>query len=126
MQKVRVLVVDDFQEWQEFVCAALQQIANLEVVGLASDGPEAVEKASNLHPDLVVLDIALPTMNGIEVARSLRRVSPESTIVFMTADGSSELREEGYRAGASGYVVKSSASNDLISAINAALKRKPF
>jgi DNA-binding NarL/FixJ family response regulator len=124
MRNVRVLVVDDFQQWREFVCAALQEVANFEVVGIALDGPEAIDKTALLRPDLVVLDIALPTMNGIEVARSLRGVSPESTIVFLTENRSREVIEECFRAGASGYVVKSSARDDLLSIINAALKRK--
>src|SRR5690242_6546621 len=84
MQKARVLVVDDFQQWREFVCTALQEVVNVEVVGIASDGAEAIDKSAALHPDVVVLDIALPTMNGIEVARRIRRVSPESAIVFLT------------------------------------------
>ena len=125
MQNVRVLVVDDFQQWRQFVCATLQELADFEVVGIASDGPEAIDKAAVLRPDLVVLDIALPTMNGIEVARSLRGVSPESTIVFLTENRSSELIEECFRVGANGCVVKSSVGDDLISVINAALKRKP-
>lgn len=123
--KTRVLVVDDFEQWREFVCTTIQTIPNLVVVGVASDGPEAIDKAATLRPDLVVLDIGLPTLNGIEVARRIRRVSPRSTIVFLTENPSREVIEECFRTGASGYVVKSSAGNDLISAINAALKRKP-
>jgi DNA-binding NarL/FixJ family response regulator len=126
MQKARAIVVDDFEQWQEFVCTALQEVANLEIVGIASDGPEAVDKAADLHPDLVVLDLALPTMNGIEVARRIRGVSPESAIVFLTENSSSEVIEECFRAGASGYVVKASAGDNLIAAISAALKREPF
>ena len=125
MHKFRVLVVDDFQRWQDFVCAALQEVVNLEVVGVASDGTEAIDKAAGLHPDLVVLDISLPTMTGIEVARCISRVSPESAIVFLTENCSSEVREECLRAGASGYVVKSSAGADPIPAISSALRREP-
>jgi len=124
--RTRVLVVDDFEQWREFVCATIQQIPEFDVVGVASDGPEAIDKAAALHPDLMLLDIGLPTMNGIEVARSIRRVSPECAIVFLTENRSREVIDECFRAGASGYVVKSSAGDDLISAINAALRRKPF
>jgi DNA-binding NarL/FixJ family response regulator len=118
-----VLVVDDFEQWREYVCATIQEIPDLEVVGVASDGPEAIDKAAALRPDLVVLDIGLPTMNGIEVALGIRRVSPESIIVFISANHSSDVIEECFRLGASGYVTKSSAGDHLISAIIAALKR---
>ena len=106
------------------MAAVVQGIPHVVIVGEASDGPEAIEKARKLRPDLVLSDIGLPLMNGIEVAREIGKVSPESKIVFMSQNQSSDVIEECFRAGASGYVVKSSAANDLISAINAALKRK--
>ena len=121
---LRLLVVDDFEPWRRFVRTTIQSIPDIMIVGEASDGPEAIEKARKLRPDLVLLDIGLPLMNGIEVAREIGKVSPASVIVFMTQIQSRDVIEECFRAGASGYVVKSSAANDLIPALNAALRRK--
>ena len=121
---LRLLVVDDFEQWRRFVRTKIQGIPDIVIVGEASDGPEAIEKAGKLQADLVLLDIGLPSMNGIEVAREIRRISPKSVIVFMTQHQSSDVIEECFRAGASGYVLKSSAANHLIPALNAALRRK--
>lgn len=119
-----VLVVDDFKQWRQFVCTTLQAIPGVVVVGEASDGPEAIDKAAKLRPDLILLDIGLPSLNGIEVARQVRKVSPESSVVFLTLDRSSDAMEECFRAGASGYIVKLSAANDLVSVVKAALERR--
>ena len=121
---LRLLIVDDFEPWRRFVRTTIQGIPDVVIVGEVSDGPEAIEKAGKLRPDLVLLDIGLPMMNGIEVAREIWRISLESSIVFLTENQSSDVMEECFRAGASGYVVKSCATSDLISAINAAFKRK--
>jgi DNA-binding NarL/FixJ family response regulator len=121
---VRVLVVDDFERWRKFLRTTIQDIPEVVVVGEASDGLEATEKTAKLRPDIVLLDIGLPLMNGIEVAGEIRKVSPESMMVFVTENPSSDVIEECFRAGASGYVVKSSAGNDLIFAIQAAIKRQ--
>jgi chemotaxis response regulator CheB len=79
---LRLLVVDDFEQWRQFVRTTIQDIPDLVIVGEASDRPEAIEKARKLRPDLVLLDIGLPLMNGTEVAREIEKVSPESLIVF--------------------------------------------
>src|SRR5215470_3565602 len=117
-------VVDDFEDWRQFVCSTIAEVAGLQVIAEASDGVEAVQKASVLKPDLVLLDIGLPKLNGIEAARQIVNCSPESQIVFVTENPSSDVIEECLRAGASGYVVKSSASRDLMPAIQAAIKRQ--
>lgn len=124
MHGVRVLIVDDFAEWRQFVCAAIGEISDLQIIAEARDGKEAVQKARDLKPDLVVLDIGLPRLNGIEVAREIRKLCPECRIIFLTENLSKDVIEECFRAGASGYVVKSSSAKDLISAINAAVKGK--
>jgi len=85
---------------------------------------QALEKAKNLRPDLILLDIGLPQLNGIEVARRLSKISPESKIIFFTENRSEDVREEGFRAGGSAYVNKSNAATELIAAINAVLKRR--
>jgi len=121
---VRVLVVDDFEKWREFVCATIQEIPDFQIVGEAADGLEAIQKTKELRPDLILLDIGLPHLNGIEVARRLSKVCPESKIIFITENRSSDIREEGFRAGGSAFVIKSDSASELITAINAVLKRR--
>jgi DNA-binding NarL/FixJ family response regulator len=82
LASIRVLVVDDFEPFREFVRLTLSERPELEVIGEASDGPEAVQKTVELKPDLILLDLGLPTMNGIEVARRFRELVPESRIIF--------------------------------------------
>lgn len=120
MATVRVLVVDDYAPWRRFVCSAFQKRLDLEIVGEVADGLEAVQKVSELNPDVILLDIGLPTLNGIEAARRLRRVSPNSKILFVSQESSADVVQEALSTGACGYVVKSKAS-DLLTAINAVL-----
>jgi len=122
----RVLVVDDYEPWRQFVCGALESQPELEVIGQASDGAEAVRQACHLRPDLILLDIGLPTTNGIEAARRIRECSPQSKILFVTEDRSCDVAEEALAAGAGGYVVKSDAGAELLPAIKAVLKGKRF
>jgi DNA-binding NarL/FixJ family response regulator len=124
MQGGRVLVVDDFAEWRRELCATIQEIPGLQVVGEATDGLEAIQKSKDLRPDLILLDIGLPRLNGIEVARRLSKVCPESKIIFVTENRSSDIREEGFRAGGSAFVIKSDSASELVAAINFVLKRK--
>ena len=91
---IRVLVVDDYQPWRRFVCLTLQIRPELQVIGEVSDGLEAVKKAQELQPDLIVLDIGLPTLNGIEAARRIREVSPEAKILFVSENRSWDITEE--------------------------------
>ena len=120
---VLVLVVDDFEQWRQFVCTVLKQIPNV-TVQQASDGLEAVEKAKKMRPDLVLLDIGLPNLNGIDVAREIARLSPESKIIFLTENRDDDLVEQAFRAGATGYVIKSNAASELASAVKSALNAK--
>jgi DNA-binding NarL/FixJ family response regulator len=121
MQGVRALIVDDFKAWRGFVCSTLEKVSDLLIVGEASDGLEAVQKAQELQPDLVLLDIGLPGLNGIDVARHIGRSCQASKIVFVTENHAPDIAEEASQVGAAGYVVKSSAANDLIPAIKQAL-----
>src|ERR1700748_769673 len=100
MSSLRVLVVDDCEPFRRFVCSTLEKITDLQVVGEASDGLEAVQKVEELQPDLIVLDIGLPTLNGIEVARRIRRVSRQSKILFASQETSSDVVLEALRTGA--------------------------
>jgi len=104
----------------------LKKFPWLELVAQESDGLEAVQKSKELQPDLVLLDIGLPMLNGIEAARRIRDVSPASRIVFVTDNNSWDIAEEALRAGGSGYVVKSKAASELLLAAEAVLQSKPF
>jgi DNA-binding NarL/FixJ family response regulator len=119
-------VVDDFEPWRHFVSTTLQKQLTLQIIGEAVDGLEAVQKAEQLQPDLILLDIGLPTLNGIEAARRIRKLSPESKILFVSEERSWDIAEEALRTGAGGYVVKSDAVGELLPAVNSVLGGKRF
>jgi DNA-binding NarL/FixJ family response regulator len=121
-----VLVVDDFEPWRHFVSSIILMKPELLVVGEASDGSEAVQKAVELKPDLILLDIGLPTLNGIEAARQIRKLVPESRIIFLTQETSADLVQEALSLGARGYVVKANVASDLLAAVEAVLAGKQF
>ena len=123
---VCVLVVDDFEQWRRVVRTALQTNLGLQIFQEAGDGLEAVQKAQDLQPDLVVLDIGLPLLNGLEAARRIRRVSPKSKVVFLTEDRSSDVAELALQEGAGGYVLKSASASELVPAVEAVLEGRPF
>jgi DNA-binding NarL/FixJ family response regulator len=123
---IRVLVVEDFEPFRKLMCSILDQRPNLQVISEASDGQEAVHKAEELKPDLILLDIGLPTLNGIEAARQIGKVSPESKIIFVTQESSPEVVQAALSLGAWGYVVKARAAGDLLVAIEAVLEGKQF
>jgi DNA-binding NarL/FixJ family response regulator len=123
---IRVLVVEDFERWRRFYCSALQNNSQFEIVGEASDGLEAVHQARQLQPELILLDIGLPTLDGIETARQIREVSPGSKILFVSENRSADIVGEALSTGAGGYIVKSDAASALLPAINAVLEGKRF
>jgi DNA-binding NarL/FixJ family response regulator len=114
---IRLLVVDDFEPWRLFVLQFLQKEREIKVVGQASDGLEAVQQAQELQADVILLDIGLPTLNGIEVASRIRAVSPHSKVLFVSANGSVDTVEEAMNTGAGGFVRKSDAASELLTAI---------
>jgi DNA-binding NarL/FixJ family response regulator len=123
---VRLLVVDDFARWRDFVLEKLRENHNLRVIGVASDGLEAVQKAEELQPDLILLDIGLPSLNGIEVARQIRKLSPKSKILFASQESSAEMVQGALSTGAQGYVLKSDAGSELLEGVNAVLRGEQF
>jgi DNA-binding NarL/FixJ family response regulator len=123
---VRVLVVDDYEPFRRFVCSTLERRTDLQVVGEASDGSEAVQKAEELQPDLIVLDIGLPSLNGIEAARRIRKLSPGSKILVLTQESSADVVQEVLSAGALGYVVKAHAGSELLTAVEAVCQGRKF
>ena len=103
---IRVMVVDDFQPFRQFVCSKLEQRSGLQVVDEASDGLEAVAKAEELKPDLILLDIGLPILNGIEAARQILGLVPKTKIMFLSQESSTDIVQEAMSLGAWGYVLK--------------------
>ena len=123
---VRVLVVDDYEPFRRFVCSMLGETPELDIVGEASDGLEAIWKAEQMRPDLILLDVGLPTLNGIEAARHIRRLVPDSKIVFVSQESSADVVQEAFRLEAKGYVVKTDAGSDLLIAVSAVLRGETF
>jgi len=116
---LRILVVDDFEPWRRFVSSTFQKQKDLEILLEVSDGLEAVYRGEDLRPDLVVLDIGLPTLNGINAGRRIREVSPNSKILFLSEQNSPDIAEAALEAGGAGYVVKSDAGRELLAAVTA-------
>ena len=122
----RVMVVDDFMDWRRQVCSILEQHQELLVVGEASDGAEAVQRAAELKPDVIVLDIGLPKLNGIEAAAQISELSPRSKILFLSQDNDAGTVQAALETGARGYVHKLRAGAELLSAIAALLQGRRF
>ena len=117
-----ILLVEDFKEWRDTIRSILQVRPGWEIVSEACDGPDAVQKAAELQPRIVLLDLGLPTLNGIEVARIIRQRCPQSKIIFLTENMDSDIRDAAMSTGASGYVLKSNAAHELLDSIAAALR----
>jgi len=120
------MVVEDFLSFRKFVCSKLEQRPELQVICEVSDGLEAVQRAEELQPDLVLLDMGLPTLNGIEVARRLRELALKSKIIFLSQETSPDFVQHALVLGALGYVFKTHAEGDLLVAIDAVLSGELF
>jgi len=123
---LRILVADDHEVVRQGVRILLQTQAGWEVCGEAATGREAVAKTEKLKPDIVILDIAMPEMNGVEAARRIRKARPETRILVLTIHESEDLVRELLEAGVSGYLLKTDAGRDLIAAVEALNEGKPF
>ena len=126
MASVRILIVEDHEQFRRFIYSTLEKAPELQVVDIVSDGLAAVQKAEELQPDLILLDIGLPKLNGIEAARRIRRLSPETKILFLSQESSADVVREALGTGASGYVVKSDAGSELLEAVSAVLRGEQF
>ena len=127
MSSIRIMIVDDFDDWRRFVVSLLQQIPTLRVICEVSDGLEAVRKAEELKPDLILLDIGLPGVDGIEAARRIIRLRPSnSKILFMSQQSDPEVVQEALSVGARGYLRKTDAGAELIAAVEAIIKGETF
>ena len=122
MSKIRVLLADDHTIVRQGLRALLDSQEDIEVVGEAEDGRQAFEKTKELIPDIVVIDITMPNLNGIEATRQIKKLSPEIKVLVLTVHDNEEYIHQILQAGASGYLLKESAVTDLVSAINAVKK----
>lgn len=124
--QIRILVVDDFKPWLSLVKAMLADEPDMHIVATALDGPEAVAKAQSLHPDLILMDINLPTMYGIEAARKIIRLSPETKIIFVSVEKEPELVKSAFAAGGRGYINKLDVERELLSAMKAVARGERY
>jgi len=125
-QVTQILVVDDFALWRRRIQAMIESEKNLKIIAVATNGLEAVQKAEELQPDLILLDIGLPALNGMEAARRIRKISPNSKILFFSQESSADMVEEALRLGADGYLLKSDAASEFLLAVCAVLQGKRF
>jgi DNA-binding NarL/FixJ family response regulator len=121
-----VLVVEDYEPFRQFVCSTLAKNPELHVIAEVSDGLEAVYQAEKLQPHLILLDVGLPTLNGIEAARRIRTLSPESKILFLSQETSTDVVEEALGFGALGYIAKTRAGVELLAAVEAVSQGRRF
>ena len=122
---VRILVVEDHARFRHLICSALQRRAEFQTFE-AADGVEALQKAEELQPDLILLDISMPRMHGFEVARRIRRLAPRARVLFLSQESESDIVRKALGLGAHGYVQKTSAATDLLPAVDAVLAGRRF
>jgi DNA-binding NarL/FixJ family response regulator len=122
----RILVVDDYQPFRQLVCSLLEERTDFQIIAQAVDGLDAIHQAKELQPDLIVLDIGLPKMNGIAAARQIRKIAPKSKILFLSQETDLEIVKALFSTGASGYVVKSDAGKELFEAIETVIHGAQF
>ena len=123
---MRILVADDHEVIRRGVRALLAAGDDCEICGEAVDGQDAVEKAHQLHPDLIIMDVSMPNLNGLEATRMIRRSLPATQILILTQHDSQEMMRQALNAGARGFVVKSSVAHDLLNAVEAAQRGESF
>jgi DNA-binding NarL/FixJ family response regulator len=124
--QVLILVVDDHEPFRRFVTSTLHEQPNLHVIGEAQDGLDAVHQAEALQPDLILLDIGLPGLNGIDAARRIGKLAPNTRIIFLTQESSADVVREAFSLGAWGYMVKVQAGQELLIAVEAVMQGKQF
>ena len=123
---IRILLVEDHKPFRQFVCSMLAERAEFQVIGQASDGLEAIQKAQELKPDLILLDIGLPKLNGIAAAQQIAKLAPKPKVVFLSQNIDAQIVKAALNAGGSGYVVKSDAGAQLFEAMETVIQGGQF
>ena len=123
---LRVLVVDDFEPFRRYLRSILEKEVKARNILEASDGAEAVELAQEFQPDLILLDVGLPKLNGVEAARRIHELAPRSKILFISQESSHDIVRQALSVGASGYVVKTDAGSELGTAVKAVIRGEKF
>jgi DNA-binding NarL/FixJ family response regulator len=126
MTRLRILIADDHSVVRAGLRTLLESHANWEVCAESADGRDAVEKASKLKPDVAVLDIGMPLLNGVEAARRIHKASPNTEILVLTMHESDDLVQQVVEAGARGYILKDDADRILLAAVDAVRRHKPY
>ena len=126
VNRTSVMVVDDSEAWRSFASSILGKESTLEIVCEVVDGPEAVGKAEKFRPDLILVDIGLPTLNGIEVVDQICQIASDSTILFVSQEDDPAIVRAALNAGGKGYVLKADAVDELLPAIAAVLRGDQF
>jgi DNA-binding NarL/FixJ family response regulator len=125
-RSISILVVEDFEPFRRLICVALRNWSQHAIIVESADGLESLEKARELQPSLVLIDIGLPRLNGIEVAKQIRRMVSDARLLFVSTESSVEIVHEAFRVGADGYVHKPYVHRDLVPAIETVLAGKKF
>jgi DNA-binding NarL/FixJ family response regulator len=120
--QIRILIVEDYKPFLNFVSSTLRQRENVQVVGEVQDGLQAVPRAEELQPDLILLDIGLPGLNGMDAAYRIRTAAPDARILFLSQESSAEVVREAFALGALGYVVKTQATKEPPVAIDTVIR----
>jgi DNA-binding NarL/FixJ family response regulator len=126
MKNLRILIADDHDLMRRGVKSLLQSHAGWEVCAEAHTGREAVSKAEELKPDIVIMDISMPELNGVEAARRIRKVAPNAEVLILSVHYSDQLIREILDAGVRGYMIKSDSDRDLVVAVETLAQHKPF
>jgi DNA-binding NarL/FixJ family response regulator len=122
MKNIKILIVDDHEIFRRGLRALLEPSSEWEIGGEAVDGIDAVEKCTSLHPDIVILDITMPRLNGLEAARLIKKQNPQIRIVIITQHDSPQVQAAALEAGAQAFVTKSSVGNELVAALQLIIK----
>lgn len=126
MKKISVMLADDHTLLREGLKKLLEEDENISVVGEASDGREAIQKVESLNPDIVLMDIAMPNLNGIEALKQIKKKFPKIKILVLSMHKNDEYVLQSFKAGASGYIIKDSAATEVFEAIKIVGKGEPY
>lgn len=126
MALTRVLVVDDSDDWRKIIFSLMKEDPSLEIVGEALDGVRAVQMAGEMQPAVILLDIGLPRLNGIQAGGWMRKLAPDSKIIFVSQEFDPDIIDSAMRIGAYGFVLKSDITKALVHAIHAAIRGEKF